>query len=148
MFKVNNENSRTTSMTYLLLILNTFHISHFSNVSIVDFEQLNVSWVVSCGSEFLVSQSKNVILFNCRDDSATTGSLPKVFTCQYFHILDVPLHASSSSLCEKCPYSEFFWSVFSHIRTGHGEIRSISPYSVRMRGTMDQKNSKYGHFTE
>ena len=55
MFKVNNENSRTTSMTYLLLILNTFHISHFSNVSIVDFEQLNVSWVVSCGSEFLVS---------------------------------------------------------------------------------------------
>ena len=31
-----------------------------------------------------------------------------------------------SSLREKCPYSEFFWSVFSRIWT-------ISPYSVRMR---------------
>ena len=57
-------------------------------------------------------------------------------------------HFTPSSLGEKCPYSEFFWSVFSRIRTGHGEIRSISPYSVRIRETMDQKNSKYGHFTE
>ena len=30
-------------------------------------------------------------------------------------------------LCEKCPYSEFFWSVFSRIRTEYGEIRRISP---------------------
>ena len=37
------------------------------------------------------------------------------------------------SLREKCPYSEFSWSVFPRIRTEHGEIRSISPYSVRMR---------------
>ena len=29
------------------------------------------------------------------------------------------------SLCEKCPYSEFFWSVFSRIRTEYGEIRSM-----------------------
>ena len=28
-----------------------------------------------------------------------------------------------------------------------GEIRSISPYSVRMRDNTDQKNSKYGHFS-
>ena len=33
------------------------------------------------------------------------------------------------SLCEKCPYSELFWSVFSRIRTEYGEMRSISPYS-------------------
>ena len=33
----------------------------------------------------------------------------------------------------------FFWSVFSRIRTEYGEIRSISPYSVRMRENTDQK---------
>ena len=27
------------------------------------------------------------------------------------------------SLCEKCPYSELFWSAFSRIRTEYGEIR-------------------------
>ena len=37
------------------------------------------------------------------------------------------------SLREKCMYSKFFWSVFSRIRTEYGEIRSISPYSVRLR---------------
>ena len=26
------------------------------------------------------------------------------------------------SLCQKCPYSELFWSVFSHNRTEYGEI--------------------------
>ena len=44
------------------------------------------------------------------------------------------------TLCEKCPYSEFFWSVFSRIRT-------ISPYSVRMWENTDQKNSEYEHFS-
>ena len=31
---------------------------------------------------------------------------------------------------KKWPYSELFWSVFSHIRTECGKIRSISPYPV------------------
>ena len=48
---------------------------------------------------------------------------------------------------EKCPYSEFFWSVFSRIRTEYGEILRISPYSVRMRENRDQKNSENGHFS-
>ena len=34
------------------------------------------------------------------------------------------------SLREKCQYLEFFWSVFSRIRTEYGEILRISPYSV------------------
>ena len=34
----------------------------------------------------------------------------------------------------------------SHIRTEYGEIRSISPYSVRMRENADQNNSKYRNF--
>ena len=36
-------------------------------------------------------------------------------------------------LREKCPYSELFWSAFSHIRIEYREIQNISPYSVRMR---------------
>ena len=50
-------------------------------------------------------------------------------------------------LREKYPCSEFFWSVFSHIRTEYGEMRSISPHSVWMRENTDQKNSEYGNFS-
>ena len=51
------------------------------------------------------------------------------------------------SLRKKCPYSESFWSAFSRIWTEYEEIRSISPYTVRMRGNADQNNSEYGHFS-
>ena len=43
-------------------------------------------------------------------------------------------------LREKCPHSDLFWSVFSHIRSKFG------PYSVRMRGNTDQNSSEYRHF--
>ena len=49
--------------------------------------------------------------------------------------------------CVKCPYSEFFWSAFSHIWTKYGEILRISPYSVLIREDTDQKNSEYGYFS-
>ena len=52
------------------------------------------------------------------------------------------------SLREKCSYSEFFWSVFPRIRTKYGEIRTIPPYSVRMRENADQRNSEHGHFSQ
>ena len=48
--------------------------------------------------------------------------------------------------CTACPYSELFWSVFSRVRTEHGEILRIYPYSVRMWENTDQHNSEYGHF--
>ena len=51
------------------------------------------------------------------------------------------------SLREKLPYLEIFWSIFSHFRTQYGHIRSICPYSFRMRENTDQKNSEYGHFS-
>ena len=42
--------------------------------------------------------------------------------------------------CLKCvQIRSVFWSLFSRIRTEYGEIRSISPYSVRMREHADQK---------
>ena len=48
---------------------------------------------------------------------------------------------------EKCPYSEFFWSVFSRIRIDYEQIFRIFPYSIQMRENMDQENSEYDHFS-
>ena len=42
-------------------------------------------------------------------------------------------------------YLELFCSAFSRIWTEYGEIRSISPYSVRMRENTEQNSSEYGH---
>ena len=39
----------------------------------------------------------------------------------------------SYQLRENCPYSEFSWSEFSHIRTDYGEIRSIQCECGKMR---------------
>ena len=47
---------------------------------------------------------------------------------------------------KKCPYSEFFWSLFSRIRTEYENLQSISLYSVRMQENADQKSSEYRHF--
>ena len=56
------------------------------------------------------------------------------------------LEKTKRALRGKCPCSEFFWSVFSRIRTECREIRSISPYSVQIRENTDQKNLEHGHF--
>ena len=61
-----------------------------------------------------------------------------------FEVIEISIRRS---LRKKCPYSEFFWSLFSHIRTDYGEILRISPYSVLMRENTDQKNSVFGHFS-
>ena len=53
----------------------------------------------------------------------------------------------NSALPKKCPYSELFSPAFSRSRIEYGEIRSISPYSVRMWENADQNNSEYGHFS-
>ena len=45
-----------------------------------------------------------------------------------------------------CLYSVLFWSVFSRIQTEYGVIRSITPYSARMRENTEQNNFEYGHF--
>ena len=50
--------------------------------------------------------------------------------------LDIELKQWLETLREKCPYSEFFWSVFSHIQTEYEEMQSISLYSVQMRENM------------
>ena len=47
---------------------------------------------------------------------------------------------------EKCPYLEFYWSAFSHIRTEYGELLRKSSYSLQMQENTDQENSKYAPF--
>ena len=83
------------------------------------------------------------------------------FTCinvNYFSLISVQT-LTAIQTCEcliwiwmanttiKCSYSEFFWSIFSHIWSEYGEIRSISPYSIRMRENTGQNSSEYGHFS-
>ena len=51
------------------------------------------------------------------------------------------------TLCGKCPYTEFFWSVSSRIRTEYEEMFRISLYSVRLPENTGQKNSEYRHFS-
>ena len=41
---------------------------------------------------------------------------------------------------------DFFWSVFSRIRTEYGEIFCISQFSVRVRENTDQKDFECEHF--
>ena len=63
-------------------------------------------------------------------------------------IINVPSrrYAKLVTLREKCQHWELFWSAFSRFRTEYGEIRCVSPYSVRIRENADQNNSEFGHF--
>ena len=51
-----------------------------------------------------------------------------------------------TTLREKFPNAELFWSLFSGIRTEYGYLLRKSPYSVQMRENTDQKNSVFGQF--
>ena len=48
--------------------------------------------------------------------------------------------------CENCPNAEFYCSVFSCIRTEYGDLRSKSPYSVRIQKNTDQKKLRIWTF--
>ena len=50
MFKVNNKDTKTTPWRrFGVFIVNFEHISHLcSNVSIVNFEQVNAGWALTC----------------------------------------------------------------------------------------------------
>ena len=63
----------------------------------------------------------------------------------YFEAI-IYILAEGITLLEKCSYSDLFWFIFSSIWTEYLEIRSISPYSVRIQENTDQNNSEYGHF--
>ena len=69
--------------------------------------------------------SKNCYLF-CKGISA--------LSCFFFSVTLTAIHCVKS-----IQIRSFFWSLFSRIRTEYGEIRSIIPYTVRVRENMDQK---------
>ena len=58
-----------------------------------------------------------------------------------------------TALREKCSNTEFFWSVFSRIRTEYGDLLRKSLYCVNLRiqseyGKMrTRKNLVFGHFS-
>ena len=54
----------------------------------------------------------------------------KKFSCVYCEIFKSTFF--TEHLREKCPYSEFFCSVFSHIWTKYGDIRSIDSKSGKI----------------
>ena len=66
---------------------------------------------------------------------------------QQFDKTEFALKNKYFALHKMCPYSELFWSVFSHTRTEYREILRISSYSFRMRENADQNNSEYGQFS-
>ena len=72
----------------------------------------------------------------------------KIFTAKYSKTLSLNNECKTKEHCVKCvQIRSFFWSLFSRIRTEYVEIRSMSPYSVRMRENSNQKSSVSGHFS-
>ena len=56
------------------------------------------------------------------------------------------LYEDYVALREKCPNTEFFWPVFSRIRTEYGKIRSLLIQSECGK-IPARKNSVFGHFS-
>ena len=86
--------------------------------------------VIHCGRHKCMTTYLNMNIITPRNIIPTSFDLKCYLRGPYDDYLR-PCHCKYS-LLEKCPYSELFWSAFSRIRTEYREIRSISPYSVRM----------------
>ena len=50
------------------------------------------------------------------------------------------------SMSKRCGYTEFFWSIFSYIRTEYGDLLCKSSCLIWVQEYKEQKNSEYGHF--
>ena len=62
---------------------------------------------------------------------------------QCFHVSSILLKTlQNDAQREKCPNTEFIWSLFSHIRTEYVVLGSKSPYSVRIRENTDPKKGR------
>ena len=69
-----------------------------------------------------------------------TKYLTEYYLSMAIHSCRLKLIKGWVTLRKKCPYLEWFWSLFSRIRPEYGEIQS-------MRENTDQNNSEYGHFS-
>ena len=76
----------------------------------------------------------------------THGRIKVNVFIQKMLIISITLCINPFALREKCPNTEFFWSLFSRIWTEYGELLRKLPYSecgkIRTR-----KNSVSGHFS-
>ena len=58
------------------------------------------------------------------------------------------IHSEDVTLSQKCPYSEFFQSIFPGIWSEYGDSLCKSPYSARIRENVDQQISNMDIFTQ
>ena len=90
--------------------------------------------------------NKNFVRAELMDLSKAFGRIHHDLLIAKLHAYGFSKNNLTLSLRKKCLYLEFFWSVFSRIWTEYGEIRSISPYAVRMRENTDRKTANTDSF--
>ena len=131
----------TILIFYFLLMENCSTLLHFTDIFVSIEMQQMIIYETFCNN-------KKTSLFFKFAHKVDNKNGRMLFYYWYLGIVVIDLEQVSlcKSLREKYPYLELFWSAFSRIQTENGELRSISPYSVRMRENVDQNNSEYGHF--
>ena len=95
---------------------------------IVKFEQISH---IFCRFHFWLWASKRWLRWIPSSSTGIQFETSKVRKKEFRTPLKVLL--KTMSLREKCPYSEFFCSVFSFILTEYGDIARVFPYSVQMQ---------------
>ena len=87
---------------------------------------------------FLKNISKSQLLWKTLTSS-------QVSNCEYVLLEIIDYKFQRQPLREKVPYSEFLWSVFSHIWTEYREILRISPYKDWSRADLSSVYQFWGH---
>ena len=99
--------------------------------------------------QILTKKSLGLVLFS-RDRRVT----PNIHCFLASSINSTPYHSNKNNLKatlklrEKYSNTQFFWSVFSSIRTKYGDLRRTCPYLVQILENTDHKNSVFGHFSD
>ena len=120
--RLNNLNIRNKIQTYqrntALVIIGAISVSQKERLKQeLGFELFSLRQQLNNICAFHETSEKNPL--------AVFTNIPNDGNCQTRSINNI-----KQTQREKCPYSEFFLSIFSRIRTKYGEIRGISPYSI------------------
>ena len=107
----------------------------------VNTAQLNNNWKINVPIRTLKRRRKEYLrLFDFSTITHVHTQKPSAVACPDMlqvsgSVFELPYrHCVESVQIQSC-----FWSVFFRIRSEYGEIRSISPYSLRLRENTDQK---------
>ena len=88
----------------------------------------------------MICLSSLLLIWNCENSSKRAfQKVGKIFIFSVTYKFRCPFTESSFHCVKNTQIRSFFWSIFSRIQTAYEEIRSISPYSFRMREYKDQK---------